>query len=173
MTDEEKKDEPTEENPEERRIKVTDRRLFDRDGKLRPGAAASHEGEATEEEPAAETKEPAPAREPSDEEDGAADRSPIDVVSPREPSLADLPCDFSSFVEGLYLEAMLYLGALPDPRTGEVIEDLEVARYKIDILEMVLKKTEGNLTPDEKKQLDETLYQLRTLFVQKKKASTL
>ena len=41
-----------------------------------------------------------------------------------ERNIAHLPRDFSAFLEGMYLEAMLYLGAIPDPRTGETIEDL-------------------------------------------------
>ena len=71
----------------------------------------------------------------------------------------------------MYLEAMLYMGAIADPRTGEIVEDPELAKYKIDLLTMLQQKTEGNLTADEKGRLDETLYQLRMLFLQKTKAA--
>ena len=66
----------------------------------------------------------------------------------------------------MYLEAMLYLGAMPHPHTGEVVQDIELARYKIDLLAMIAEKTEGNLTDDEKRQLEEIIYQLRMVFVQ-------
>lgn len=85
--------------------------------------------------------------------------------------IADLPRDFTSFVEGMYLEAMLYLGALPDPRTGEVVEDLDLAKYKIDQLGMLQEKTRGNLTDEEHQQLEEVLYQLRMFYVQKSDAA--
>ena len=71
----------------------------------------------------------------------------------------------------MYLEAMLYLGALPDPRSGEVMEDVELARYKIDLLAMIQEKTQGNLSDDEKQQLEKVLYQLRTVYVQKTQAA--
>ena len=70
----------------------------------------------------------------------------------------------------MYFEAMLHMGAIPDPRSGETIEDTELAKYKIDLLGMLQQKTEGNLTPEEKKKLDEVLYQLRMLYLQKTQA---
>jgi len=91
------------------------------------------------------------------------------IVAPQ-PSLADLPRDFGAFVETLYLEAMLYLGAIPDPRSGQLMEDLELSKYKIDLLGMLQDKTQGNLSTDEKQQLDEVLYQLRMLYLQKTQA---
>ncbi len=102
--------------------------------------------------------DPTPAVEPRQQEPPSA--------APQS-SIADLPRDFSAFVEGMYLEAMLYLGALPDPRSGDVMEDVELARYKIDLLAMIQEKTQGNLSDDEKQQLEEVLYQLRTVYVQK------
>ena len=96
---------------------------------------------------------------------GPSDRAPL-VATP-EASIADLPRDFSAFVEGMYLEAMLYMGSIPDPRSGETIEDTELAKYKIDLLGMLQEKTDGNLTPEEKQQLEEVLYQLRMVYLQK------
>ena len=120
---------------------------------------------------------PAPA---TGNQEEVAGTDPLPRVEPRhhEPSstapqssIAELPRDFSAFVEGMYLEAMLYLGALPDPRSGEVMEDVELARYKIDLLAMIQEKTQGNLSDDEKQQLEGVLYQLRTVYVQKTQAA--
>ena len=44
-----------------------------------------------------------------------------------------------------------------------------MARYKIDLLAMLQEKTEGNRTPEESKLLDDVLYQLRMLYLQKSK----
>ena len=70
----------------------------------------------------------------------------------------------------MYLEAMLYLGAIPDPRTGETIEDLELAKYKIDLLGMLQSKTEGNLDSEEKDRGEAVLYQLRMIYLEKTKS---
>ena len=73
----------------------------------------------------------------------------------------------------MYLEAMLYLGAIPDPRTGEMLEDLELAEYKIDLLGMLQSKTEGNLDADEKERVVAVLYQLRMIYLEKTKSINL
>ena len=154
------------------RIKVTDRRHFDREGNLKadvPQDNAAKTEEGTQVTEPVETERPAEDDEAASEAPATATGGEPRVVRPEGQSLADLPRDFSSFVEGLYLEAMLYLGALADPHSGELIEDLELAQYKIDILGMVQEKTEGNLTQEEKQQLDEILYQLRMVFLQKTK----
>lgn len=82
-------------------------------------------------------------------------------------SYADLPRGFAPFVESQYLEALIFLGEVPHPQTGETIEDPEFARYKIDLLTMIQEKTEGNLTDEESRLIEDVLYQLRMLFVQK------
>jgi len=52
-------------------------------------------------------------------------------------------------------------------KRGLAVEDIDLAKYKIDLLAMLQGKTEGNLTHDEKQQLEEVLYQLRMIYVQK------
>lgn len=112
-----------------------------------------------------------PPEEPSAGSEPAGAPSAHDAAGPGgpAPSVADLPRDFTAFIEGMYLEAMLYLGALPDPRTGESAEDLDMAKYKIDLLGMIQEKTRGNLTDEEADQLEDVLYQLRMFFVQRSK----
>jgi hypothetical protein len=43
--------------------------------------------------------------------------------------------------------------------------DLELARYNIDMLEMIEQKTKGNLTEEEKEVMTNTLNQLRMGYV--------
>lgn len=64
-----------------------------------------------------------------------------------------------------YTDALVHLGHMPDPATGQVHQDLEQARFIIDLLGMIQDKTEGNRTPEESALLDEVLTTLRMGFV--------
>ncbi len=63
-------------------------------------------------------------------------------------------------------QALFALGAVPDPQTGKRYLDLELAKYYIDTLKMLEAKTANNLTSEEKTQLDNALYQLRSAYIQ-------
>ena len=59
------------------------------------------------------------------------------------------PVDFTGFVFGLGQMALVHLGEIPEPQTGEVARNLEQARHVIDILDMLEDKTRGNLAQEE------------------------
>ena len=61
--------------------------------------------------------------------------------------------------------ALMFLGQMPHPESGERLHDVEAARMFIDQLEMLEAKTKGNLTPDESKLLQQSLMHLRLTFV--------
>ena len=61
--------------------------------------------------------------------------------------------------------AMLLLGKVPNPQTGETIRDIEAARLFIDQLEMLEEKTRGNLSKEEEQLLKQSLMSLRMAFV--------
>lgn len=61
--------------------------------------------------------------------------------------------------------AMLLLGKVPNPQTGETIRDIEAARLFIDQLEMLEAKTKGNLSKEEDQLLKQSLMSLRMAFV--------
>jgi len=65
----------------------------------------------------------------------------------------------------LYSEALMHLGQVPDPMTGQPHQDLEQAQFTIELLAMLQAKTEGNRTPEESAVLDEILAALRMAFV--------
>jgi len=173
------------ESDEKPKIKVTDRRKFTADGNLRPSEAEPAAPTGARSEPSAgpaseaaapsAAAEPAPNAEPEDAAPAGADSDGAGLAGEAArpggptPSIAGLPRDFTAFVEGMYLEAMLYLGALPDPRTGDSAEDLDMAKYKIDLLGMIQEKTRGNLSAEETQQLEDVLYQLRMFYVQRSK----
>ena len=62
--------------------------------------------------------------------------------------------------------AFMFLGRVPHPETGEVIQDLESARFFIDQLEMIEVKTRGNLDKREEGLLKQSLTGLRMAFVE-------
>ena len=62
--------------------------------------------------------------------------------------------------------AMMLLGKVPHPESGELMKDLEAARLFIDQLEMIESKTKGNLNKQEEGLLRQSLMNLRMAFVE-------
>ncbi len=73
--------------------------------------------------------------------------------------------DFNFFLSSLSMQALMALGELPNPVTNERQEDLEQARYLIDVIGMLQDKTKGNLSPEESQMLESALYELRMKYV--------
>ncbi len=76
---------------------------------------------------------------------------------------------FSTFILSLASSALMQLGAVPNPDTGHMEENLELARHTIDILEMLFVKTEGCLSEEETNLLKDILYEVRMKYVIKTK----
>ena len=83
------------------------------------------------------------------------------------PTEKDSP--FSFFLSTLSMQAMAALGEIPHPATNQLHEELEQARYLIDVLGMLQEKTKGNLAPEESTLLENILYELRMRYVSKAK----
>ena len=62
--------------------------------------------------------------------------------------------------------ALMLLGKVPHPETGEIYKDLESAKMFIDQLEMIEAKTKGNLDKREEGLLKQSLAALRMAFVE-------
>jgi hypothetical protein len=62
--------------------------------------------------------------------------------------------------------ALMLLGRMPHPESGETVSDLEGAKMFIDQLEMIEFKTRGNLDAREDKLLKQSLTALRMAFVE-------
>jgi hypothetical protein len=62
--------------------------------------------------------------------------------------------------------AMMMLGKIAHPETGEFIQDIEAARMFIDQLEMLEAKTKGNLGKQEDALVKQSLTALRMAFVE-------
>lgn len=76
------------------------------------------------------------------------------------------PISFGSFVVSLASSAMVQLGEIDDPTTGDRTVNLPMARQTIDLLEILKEKTAGNLDEDESRLLESLLYDLRSKYVQ-------
>lgn len=64
----------------------------------------------------------------------------------------------------------MHLGDVEDPVSGKKNEpNLVAAQQMIDILGLLQEKTQGNLTKEEAKLLEQVLYELRLRFVDVKK----
>lgn len=74
--------------------------------------------------------------------------------------------DIISLFETLAQTAIAQMGLIPESRMPQ---DLRGARNSIDLLRVIKDKTEGNLTPEEKRVLDELLYTLQMNFVKASK----
>jgi uncharacterized protein DUF1844 len=62
--------------------------------------------------------------------------------------------------------ALMLLGKVPNPETGQSMQDLDAAKMFIDQLEMLEVKTKGNLDKSEEKLLGQSLTSLRLAFVE-------
>ncbi|MFH1138575.1 MAG: DUF1844 domain-containing protein [Pseudomonadota bacterium] len=81
----------------------------------------------------------------------------------REPPLPELT--FSTFVLSLGTSALMNMGEIPDPQTGETCRNLALAKQTVDILAMLQARTKGNLQSDEDSLLTNLLYELRMKYV--------
>jgi hypothetical protein len=77
------------------------------------------------------------------------------------------PLEFSSVVILLYFPALVQLGLVEDPATGERHENLDLAKRNIDLLDLLKDRTKGNLTPEEDKFLAGVLDQLKLAYLKK------
>lgn len=74
--------------------------------------------------------------------------------------------DFLTLVVSLAGQATIHMGLVEHPIAKKVQKDLRQARYTIDLLGILEKKTQGNLTPEEKSVMERLLADLRLKFVQ-------
>jgi hypothetical protein len=64
--------------------------------------------------------------------------------------------------------AAMSLGMAPDPQTNKTSVNIEMARFNIDLLDMLEKKTKGNLVKEEQDFMTQVLADLKLKFVEVK-----
>ena len=72
---------------------------------------------------------------------------------------------FTAFIMSLSTSALFHLGEISEPSTGEKRKDLVLAKHAIDTLDMLEKKTRGNLDADEEAMLGNILCDLKLRYV--------
>jgi len=81
----------------------------------------------------------------------------------------ELDVMFYQLVLSMQASTMQHLGKVISPVSGKVERNMDAAKYSIDILDMLKRKTAGNVTDDESKMLESVLYQLRMNYVEEVK----
>jgi hypothetical protein len=159
-------------------IKVTDKRIFTAEGALREEFRHLDETPHEEAGPATAANAPATpeAAEPRAERDLAPPPvAPAPAPEPESSPRLELPGTppglgaptFYDLVAILAEPVAIYLGdtELPD---GQSVENLEMARLHIDLLDVLRQKTAGHLSAQESAVLEDVLYRLRLRYVQKR-----
>ena len=115
-------------------------------------------------------KEDIPAEEREVEAGPASDRSaPGEPLSePRGPYDDESP-GFETLVSYLSTTAMFQLGLIPGPSGERIPADMPNAKRTVDMLEVLQEKTQGNLTANESRLLEDVLYELRMSYVEMQK----
>ncbi len=72
---------------------------------------------------------------------------------------------FETLVSQMATQALLFMGAIPDPRSGQRIQSMDLARHHIDMLGVIETKTKGNLEDAEQEMLSSTVYELRQRYI--------
>jgi len=123
---------------EEKGFVIKDRRTFDDKGDLK-------DQERKEEPRKEETGKKAPG--------GETEGMPLPEVN------------FNSLVFSLSSSALINLGEIADPQSGQKQKDLPLAKHSIDTIAMLEDKTKGNLNAEEQRFLETMLADLRLRYV--------
>jgi hypothetical protein len=76
------------------------------------------------------------------------------------------PASLEMLVTTLATEALMALGQIPHPQSGQPIFEPVQAKYLIDTVDVLREKTKGNTTPQESQLMEEIIHQLRMAYVQ-------
>ena len=104
-------------------------------------------------------------------EEAAQEKERLTAQEEQEPRTApvaagEAPATFVELVNLLAMQAVIGLGGFQGAGGERIPPNPAAAKHHIDLLEILKKKSEGNLTDDEKRALDSVLYELRMQFVQ-------
>lgn len=80
------------------------------------------------------------------------------------------PVSFLNFLTSLGYQALILLGEMPHPETGQTQVDMALARETIDLLVLLEAKTKGNREPEEDYFLKTLLPEIQMKFVAKASA---
>ena len=142
---------------EEKGFVVKDRRIFTEEDKETEAGDEKAQTQPSTDEDAQSAPATEKTREPEAPEPSKTD------ASEEQPQFPEI--NFPTFIVSLNASALLHLGAIEDPTTGQKTKNLPMAKQTIDILSMLEEKTAGNLDNEEKNLLKNILYDLRLMYV--------
>ena len=145
---------------ETRGFKVTDRRKFTPDGEPRTDPEAPSEA-ARQTAPTGGVEEAVgPTRRALAQHSPPVQEALDDGAIPSQVTFLDL-------VGMLATNAMLQLGDVPDPASGERVENLRAVQDMISFLDVLKNKTEGHLSKNEGEVLEQVRYDLKMRYMAK------
>ena len=147
------------EEEEESEFKVNDRRQF------------TNEGERRKEEERASAKPVVPpSAAPPEAPQAEVPSTSLPMVEEEPHSHEDHshigPIGFEHLVMYLATSAMYHLGLDPNSAEESPNVDLPAAKQTIDLLDVLQQKTVGNLSDQEKRMIEGSIYELRMVFVE-------
>lgn len=83
--------------------------------------------------------------------------------------MSTLEASFSTLVLSIGSSAAVALGIAPEPSSGKMMKDLNMAKLNIDLLVLLEDKTKNNLTDEEAQLLSRIVADLQLKFVAEKK----
>ncbi|HUT25804.1 MAG TPA: DUF1844 domain-containing protein [Sumerlaeia bacterium] len=90
----------------------------------------------------------------------------------RKPSPPLPPPTLISLAQMFYTECMVVTGAMPNPFAKVREADPNIAKFQIECVELLVKKTEGNRSEEESRALSSMLDQMRMAFVEMKRSQS-
>lgn len=73
---------------------------------------------------------------------------------------------FSTFILSLASSTLMHLGEVPNPETGKKEKNIVLAKHSVDLLNMLSDKFSNGLSEDEKKLLQDILYEVKIKYIQ-------
>ena len=96
-----------------------------------------------------------------------------DQEAPAEAPQSEAPeVNFLNYITSLGFQAMIFLGAIPNPMTNQEEKNLDQAKFLIDTLTLLKEKTQGNLTKEEDNLLNASVYELQMKYVEQIQAQS-
>jgi len=69
--------------------------------------------------------------------------------------------DLATFILSLSHSAQVHFGDAPGPTDDQTVSNLAMAKQSLDLLVLLQEKTRGNLTGEEERLLEQTIYELK------------
>lgn len=98
--------------------------------------------------------------------EAAREKEQLAETVEQQPDRAPPKADFIGLLNLLAMQAMVGMGGFAGPGGQEIPPNLELAKHHIDLIDVLDRKTQSNLDPEEKRIIDTTLHQLRMAYVE-------